>query len=95
MFKKLTSKLNCSSARILLVRVSINVTKSSLLPTLMVFPSGDHAILIFSPLVLVTEEHLPARISFEKKKLILNEKSQEVQYDLYTRQRLIIQNEMS
>lgn len=58
-----TSKLNCSSARILYVRVSINVIKSSLLPTAIVFPSGDHVMLIFSPFVFTTVEHLPARTS--------------------------------
>lgn len=45
----LTSKLNCSSSIILLVLESIKVTKSSLLPTAIVLPSGDHVILIFSP----------------------------------------------
>lgn len=49
----LTSKLNCSSARILCVRVSMNVTKSSLLPTAIVFPSGDQVMLMFSPFVLI------------------------------------------
>lgn len=44
-----TSKLNCSSALILWVRVSMKVTRSSLFPTAMVLPSGDHVILIFSP----------------------------------------------
>jgi hypothetical protein len=44
-----TSKLNCSSALILCVRVSMKVTRSSLFPTAIVFPSGDHVILIFSP----------------------------------------------
>lgn len=58
-----TSKLNCSSARILCVRVSMNVTISSLLPTAIVFPSGDQVILIFSPFVLIVVEHLPTRTS--------------------------------
>lgn len=44
-----TSKLNCSSALILCVRVSMKVTRSSLFPTAIVLPSGDHVILIFSP----------------------------------------------
>ena len=46
-----TSNLNCSSAMILCVRTSMNETRSSLLPTAIVFPSGAQAILIFSPLV--------------------------------------------
>lgn len=58
-----TSKLNCSSARTLSVRVSMNVTKSSLFPTAIVWPSGDHVIFIFSPFVLIVVEHLPARTS--------------------------------
>lgn len=58
-----TSKLNCSSARILCVRVSMNVTKSSLLPTAIVLPSGDHVMLIFSPFVLMVVAFLPARTS--------------------------------
>lgn len=58
-----TSKLNCSSARILCVLVSIKVTRSSLLPTAIVFPSGDHVILIFSPFVLITVAHFPALTS--------------------------------
>lgn len=41
----------------------MNVTKSSLLPTAIVLPSGDHVILIFSPLVLIVVAFLPARIS--------------------------------
>lgn len=44
-----TSKLNCSSALILCVRVSMKVTRSSLFPTAIVLPSGDHVMLIFSP----------------------------------------------
>lgn len=59
----LTSKWNCCSARILWVRVSMNVIRSSLLPTAMVLPSGDHVILIFSPLVLITVGCLFERIS--------------------------------
>jgi len=45
----LTSNLNCSSTRALKVLASINVTKSSLFPTAMVWPSGDQHTLIFSP----------------------------------------------
>ena len=46
-----TSNLNCSSAMILCVRTSMNETRSSLLPTAIVLPSGAQAIFIFSPLV--------------------------------------------
>merc|ERR1719193_686765 len=41
------------SQRILCVFASIKVTRSSLLPTAMVFPSGDHVMLMFSPLVVM------------------------------------------
>lgn len=58
-----TSKLNCSSAHTLWFLVSINVTKSSLFPTAIVFPSGDHVIFMFSPFVLIIVEHFPARTS--------------------------------
>jgi len=44
-----TSNLNCSSARGLCVFTSINVTRSSLLPTAIVWPSGDQHTLMFSP----------------------------------------------
>lgn len=47
----LTSNLNCSSRTILWDLASMNVTRSSLLPTAMVLPSGAQAMLIFSPLV--------------------------------------------
>lgn len=52
-----TSKLNCSSTT-LYDLVSINETRSSLLPTAIVFPLGDHAILIFSPFVGIVATHL-------------------------------------
>lgn len=45
----LTSNLNCSSARDLCVLASMKVTRSSLLPTAMVLPSGDQHMLMFSP----------------------------------------------
>jgi hypothetical protein len=54
----LTSKFDCSSATILLVLVSMKETKSSLFPTAIVFPSGDHAIFMFSPFVLIIVEAL-------------------------------------
>lgn len=41
----------------------MKVTKSSLFPTAIVLPSGDQVMLIFSPFVLVVEEHFAARIS--------------------------------
>lgn len=44
-----TSNLNCSSFFVLWVFASIKVTKSSLLPTAIVLPSGDQLMLIFSP----------------------------------------------
>ena len=37
---------------------SIKVTRSSLLPTAMVLPSGDQQMLMFSPLVLMVVTHL-------------------------------------
>lgn len=45
----LTSCLNCCSYCILLPLKSIKVTRSSLLPTAIVWPSGLQQILIFSP----------------------------------------------
>ena len=45
-----TSNLNDCSARILAILVSIKVTRSSLLPTAMVWPSGDQHMFIFSPI---------------------------------------------
>jgi len=44
-----TSNWNCFSIFILVVLVSIKVTRSSLFPTAIVFPSGAHVILMFSP----------------------------------------------
>ena len=44
-----TSNLKGFSERILNILASIKVTKSSLLPTAIEFPSGDHVMLIFSP----------------------------------------------
>lgn len=51
------------SPQILRVRVSINVTRSSLLPTAIVFPSGDQVMLIFSPFVLIIVGNFPALTS--------------------------------
>lgn len=58
-----TSKLYCSSARILWVRASINVTKSSLFPTAIVSPFGAQVILIFSPFVGIVATDFCWRVS--------------------------------
>ena len=47
----LTSNLNCSSCLLLCVLMSINDTRSSLLPTATVDPSGDQHKLRFSPIM--------------------------------------------
>ena len=44
-----TSKRNCSSRTILRCRTSMNDTRSSLFPTAIVWPFGDHEMLMFSP----------------------------------------------
>ena len=44
-----TSNLNCSSTLVLCVFASMNVTRSSLLPTAIVLPLGDQQMLRFSP----------------------------------------------
>lgn len=59
----LTSKLYCSSALILCVRASINVTKSSLFPTAIVSPFGAQVILIFSPFVGIVATDFCCRVS--------------------------------
>ncbi|KAL2720500.1 hypothetical protein V1478_010076 [Vespula squamosa] len=56
-------KSHSLQTRIFITLASMNVTRSSLFPTAMVLPSGDHDILIFSPLVLILAVHFWVRVS--------------------------------
>uniref|UniRef100_A0A6B0UX71 Uncharacterized protein n=1 Tax=Ixodes ricinus TaxID=34613 RepID=A0A6B0UX71_IXORI len=61
-----TSNLNCWSVRTLWERTSMKDTRSSLLPTAIVCPSGDQQMLMFSPFVPTTVTDFWVRASHRR-----------------------------